>query len=310
MCSCSGSCNCNSTTIPRGPQGLQGIPGPTGPASNVPGPVGSVGPAGISAFTTLTSDFIQPVIGDNNTINVLNTQWMAVNEIIYIGPAPSGLPTNAGGFYRIFAIPNSLQVTVVNLGWVIPGVTFISPGSIVGAVGTIVTPSGTIGATGEQGPTGTTIPGGLIITDVLTSQTLGPDLGVDITMPFSIIETSGNGVTFEIDVFANTSGATSFEILDVTGSPVTKLSPISLPTADTQYKFHIKLFMVKVGTSLRVSTSILGRELNDGGSYIDTDVNIISTFGITDKIYRFKFNDASSSNSSSLIISKLFNPIS
>lgn len=37
MCSCSGSCSCNSTTIPKGPQGpagpqgIQGIPGPPGP---------------------------------------------------------------------------------------------------------------------------------------------------------------------------------------------------------------------------------------------------------------------------------------
>ena len=37
MCSCSGSCNCNSTTIPKGPIGP---PGPMGPVSTVPGPAG------------------------------------------------------------------------------------------------------------------------------------------------------------------------------------------------------------------------------------------------------------------------------
>jgi hypothetical protein len=41
MCSCSGSCNCNSTTIPRGPQG---VPGPQG-IQGIPG-IGSIGPAG------------------------------------------------------------------------------------------------------------------------------------------------------------------------------------------------------------------------------------------------------------------------
>ena len=37
MCSCAGSCSCNSATIPRGPQGPTG---PMGPVSTVPGPQG------------------------------------------------------------------------------------------------------------------------------------------------------------------------------------------------------------------------------------------------------------------------------
>mgnify|MGYP003658688435 CR=1 FL=1 len=51
MCSCSGSCNCNSTTIPKGPQGnpgtngLQGPIGPTGLTGSI-GPEGPIGPAG------------------------------------------------------------------------------------------------------------------------------------------------------------------------------------------------------------------------------------------------------------------------
>jgi hypothetical protein len=44
MCSCSGSCNCNSTTIPRGPQGLPGSKGDKGEKGD-PG-IGSIGPAG------------------------------------------------------------------------------------------------------------------------------------------------------------------------------------------------------------------------------------------------------------------------
>jgi hypothetical protein len=241
------------------------------------------------------------------------------NSELPIGPPGPQGPTGANGntiLNGIIAPSNSIGVngdfyintaTEQIYGPKTAGV-WGAPTSLVGTPGTNGDDGG-IGPQGPQGPVGTTIPGGLIITDVLTSQTLGADLGVDITMPFSIIQNSGNGVTFEIDIFAVTSGATTFEILDVTGAPVTKLSPITLPTADTQYKFHIKLFMVKVSTNLRVSTSILGRELNDGGSYIDTDVNVISAFGITDAIYRLKFNDASSSNTCSLVISKLFNPV-
>jgi hypothetical protein len=51
MCSCSGSCNCNSTTIPRGPQG---VPGPTG-APGLPGANGTPGiPATIELGTVTT----------------------------------------------------------------------------------------------------------------------------------------------------------------------------------------------------------------------------------------------------------------
>jgi hypothetical protein len=41
MCSCSGNCNCNSGTIPRGPQGLQGPAGPTG-STGAEGTPGSI----------------------------------------------------------------------------------------------------------------------------------------------------------------------------------------------------------------------------------------------------------------------------
>lgn len=162
MCSCSGSCNCNSTTIPRGPQGApgtngtngtNGLQGPQGPQglTGATGGIGATGPAGISAFTTLLNDFVQPAINSSNNITVVNNTWMAIGEIIYIGPAPSGLPVEAGGFYQVTAKSGIDGVTIVNLGWVIPGTTFIAPTSTVGALGTIVTPSGTIGAPGVSG---------------------------------------------------------------------------------------------------------------------------------------------------------------
>jgi len=173
MCSCSGSCNCNSTTIPRGPQGLQGNQGIPGLPSTVPGPPGN---NGLNAFTTLTDDFVQPAIGSSNNIFVVNNSWMAINEIIYIGPAPSGLPVEAGGFYQVTNKLGVDQATVVNLGWTIPGTVFVSPATTVGAIGTIVTPSGTIGATGEQGLDGTSITEvqnqGSVITAVAGTYTL------------------------------------------------------------------------------------------------------------------------------------------
>jgi hypothetical protein len=49
MCSCSGNCNCNSSTIPRGPQGN---PGPKGDPGD-PGTNGNPGQDGTSATVTL-----------------------------------------------------------------------------------------------------------------------------------------------------------------------------------------------------------------------------------------------------------------
>jgi hypothetical protein len=56
MCSCSGNCNCNSTTIPRGPQGPVGPIGPQGPigltgAIGPQGPQGLIGPEGPIGLT-------------------------------------------------------------------------------------------------------------------------------------------------------------------------------------------------------------------------------------------------------------------
>jgi len=159
MCSCSGSCNCNSTTIPRGPQGIQGNTGPAGPASTVPGPPGEDGIDGINglnAFTTLTDDFVQPAVNANVTIHVVDATWVAVNSIIFI---ESSSTTDAGGYYQVVFASNLPTPTIVikNLGWTIPSTVFVSPGSAVGEIGTLVVAAGTIGATGPQGPTGTTI---------------------------------------------------------------------------------------------------------------------------------------------------------
>ena len=172
MCSCSGSCNCNSTTIPRGPQGVPGTNGAaatitagsatplaagatptvtnTGSSSaavfnfGIPaGAVGNTGSPGVNAFTTLTALFIQPSPNSTEQINVVNTSWAAVDQIIFIGDSPSF--TDPGGFYKVTSILTLTSMVVMRMDWTIPGVTFRTTGTAVGGVGTIVTPSGTIG---------------------------------------------------------------------------------------------------------------------------------------------------------------------
>jgi len=71
MCSCSGSCNCNSTTIPRGPQGLPGQQGPIGP-QGLPGNAGATGPAGPTIpGGKIISDVSSGIVNSPAQVNLL-----------------------------------------------------------------------------------------------------------------------------------------------------------------------------------------------------------------------------------------------
>jgi hypothetical protein len=162
MCSCSGSCNCNSTTIPRGPQGVpgtngtngtNGLQGPQGPQglTGATGGVGAAGANGRNAFTTLLENFIQPSSEDDplfpTTIRVTDAGWIAINQIIYIGPFGTPLP---GGYYRVLNKNiggDPTAISVIRLSWVIPGVSFVTnPNSVI--ANAPITPAGTIGPEG------------------------------------------------------------------------------------------------------------------------------------------------------------------
>lgn len=152
MCSCSGSCNCNSTTIPRGPagpqgpQGVQGIQGPIG-ETGADGTNGTDGTNGINAYSELTVGFAQPADGSSRTISVLNNTWMAPGQIIFIGPGDTS--TDPGGYYKVnFLIGgSSTQLNVTKLDWVDPNTTFVIPTGLVDQ-GALVTSSGVIGPDG------------------------------------------------------------------------------------------------------------------------------------------------------------------
>ena len=203
MCSCSGNCNCNSTTIPRGPQGQTGAAGAAAtiavgnvtalPSGSTPtitnsgtssvatfnfgipaGAPGTNGDDGLNAFTTLTAPFLQPNINSTIVISVVNSSWVAIDQIIFIGPTTF---INAGGYYRVIDIPTLTSIEIIRLDWTIPGITFRAFNTIVGATGTLVTTSGTIGATGATGANGSgitiiksitnTIPGGFGVVNSL-----------------------------------------------------------------------------------------------------------------------------------------------
>ena len=104
MCSCSGNCNCNSSTIPRGPQGIPGPVGPQGPIgltgeTGPQGPQGPIGPEGP----------IGP-IGPQGPIGPTGATGATGNGIVLIKSITNTLaPSNQlnAGFNAPFTLTNS-----------------------------------------------------------------------------------------------------------------------------------------------------------------------------------------------------------
>jgi len=70
--------------------------------------IGSPGLLGQNAFTTLSSGFNQPNVGNTSFINVINSSWVIIGQIIFIA---------TGGYYQIIDIPNDTSLEVLNLGY-------------------------------------------------------------------------------------------------------------------------------------------------------------------------------------------------
>ena len=115
MCSCSGSCDCNSVTVPRGPQGPVGATGATGSTGNQ-GPIGNTGPIGpqgpsgvvsVEAPLTLAGTSTSAIIGIDveelvtiiNTTNTGGGGFVPTGAIIGFGgaTAPAGWIICSGG---------------------------------------------------------------------------------------------------------------------------------------------------------------------------------------------------------------------
>jgi|694.fasta_scaffold21078_9 microcystin-dependent protein len=91
MCSCTGSCDCNSITVPRGPQGekgdtgsqgIQGIQGPIGLTGSI-GPQGPSGVVNVEAPVTNTGTPTSAIIGVdiNELVTLINTSNAGVGFI-------------------------------------------------------------------------------------------------------------------------------------------------------------------------------------------------------------------------------------
>jgi hypothetical protein len=79
--------------------------------TEIPGPEGengTPGTDGVSAFTSLTADFIVPTIGNSVTVLVLDSSWMIVGENVFVEFA---------GYFNIVGIPSAQSVTLGYLNY-------------------------------------------------------------------------------------------------------------------------------------------------------------------------------------------------
>jgi hypothetical protein len=99
-----------------GEVGATGSTGATGSA-------GATGATGVSAFTTLNGS---TSLGSNlYSINVVNSDWMAVGQILYI---------ESSGYYQVTVITSSINITVLDLLYTGNVPTF-TPGSKISSGG-------------------------------------------------------------------------------------------------------------------------------------------------------------------------------
>lgn len=117
-------------------------------------------PLSQAAWSVTTAAFTQPAVGSNVSIPVVNSQWMAVGQSIYV---------SGGGNYQVMSLPSSTTVLAKNLG---------TTGSA--TAGTTVSNGAGVAASGLPGPVGAT--GSSSLTTVTASFTM-PAIGASVTVP-------------------------------------------------------------------------------------------------------------------------------
>ena len=112
-----GAIGAAGATGTTGAAGSTGATGTTG-AAGTTGATGATGSAGLNAFATTGTDFTQPANGDDVTVTVSDTSWMAVGEVVFV---------DHGGYYSVHTVTNDTTAALTNLGY--PGTRRQAPPS-------------------------------------------------------------------------------------------------------------------------------------------------------------------------------------
>jgi hypothetical protein len=179
-------------------------------------PGGATGLAGTSGYTTTTAQFTVPSINANVTVNVVDSNWMPVGLITFIG--------GNAGYYEVMSKPSSTQVELKNLGesanaapaTVISSGVIISSGGAKGA-------TGTTGATGATGATGTTGAAGQNAFTTTTATFSQPNVGNTVTISVG----NSSWVSIGQVIFIYTGG--SYQVVDVPGSTSIQILNLGYP---------------------------------------------------------------------------------
>jgi hypothetical protein len=117
MCSCSGNCNCNSGTIPRGPQGPQGPAGPTGltGAEGTPGSIWYQGSGIPSNLLGINNDFYLDTDNGNVYQKVLGIWTGPISNLT--GQTGAQGAQGIAGVVRLYSNTNNYQSSTAGVSF-------------------------------------------------------------------------------------------------------------------------------------------------------------------------------------------------
>jgi hypothetical protein len=132
-----------------GSSGPTGNTGPTGSGPTGPTGIGFTGANGRDSFTQTTASYIQPAANATFSINVIDTSWMNVGQVVFV---------QVGGYYYVNSVSSGTVVQLLNTllysGNASVGATITAPAKVTPAA--LQGPQGNAGPQGQQGSQGAT----------------------------------------------------------------------------------------------------------------------------------------------------------